>query len=81
MYNLLKNDFTTTFKKEVEIGMEIIHVTAECYPVAKAGGLGDVAGALPKYQTESGHTAKVVMPMYRTKFLYNNDWEVVHEGG
>src|SRR6187401_3777991 len=20
------------------------------------------------------------MPMYRTKFLYNNDWELVHEG-
>ena len=24
--------------------MEIIHVSAECYPVAKAGGLGDVVG-------------------------------------
>ncbi|MGN6400585.1 MAG: glycogen synthase, partial [Flavisolibacter sp.] len=60
--------------------MEIIHVSAECYPVAKAGGLGDVVGALPKYQTELGHTAKVVMPMYRTKFLYNSEWELVHEG-
>ena len=54
MYNLLKNDFTTTFKKEVIKGMEIIHVSAECYPVAKAGGLGDVVGALPKYQTAIG---------------------------
>jgi starch synthase len=60
--------------------MEIIHVSAECYPVAKAGGLGDVVGALPKYQTELGHIAKVVMPMYRTKFLYNNQWETVHKG-
>jgi starch synthase len=60
--------------------MEIIHVTAECYPVAKAGGLGDVLGALPKYQVDMGHTAKVVMPMYRTKYLYNNQWEVVHKG-
>ena len=25
-----------------EISMEIIHVSAECYPVAKVGGLGDV---------------------------------------
>jgi starch synthase len=49
--------------------------------VAKAGGLGDVVGALPKYQNELGHIAKVVMPMYRTKFLYQNDWELVHEGG
>ena len=61
--------------------MEIIHVSAECYPVAKAGGLGDVVGALPKYQSGLGHTAKVVMPMYRTKFLYNNHWDLVHEGG
>ena len=61
--------------------MEIIHVSAECYPVAKAGGLGDVVGALPKYHTASGHTAKVVMPMYRTKFLYQNQWDLVHEGG
>ena len=60
--------------------MEIIHVSAECYPVAKAGGLGDVVGALPKYQNQSGHIAKVVMPMYRTKFLYENQWEVVHKG-
>lgn len=60
--------------------MEIIHVTAECYPMAKAGGLGDVAGALPKYQTKLGHRAMVVMPMYRTKFLYENEWKLVHEG-
>jgi starch synthase len=60
--------------------MEIIHVSAECYPVAKAGGLGDVVGALPKYQRELGHVAKVVMPMYRTKFLAENQWEVVHKG-
>ena len=61
--------------------MEIVHVAAECYPVAKAGGLGDVVGALPKYQAELGHVTKVVMPMYRTKFLYENEWELVDEGG
>jgi len=61
--------------------MEIIHISAECYPVAKAGGLGDVVGALPKYQNKLGHFAKVIMPMYRTKFLLDNKWELVHEGG
>ncbi len=61
--------------------MEIIHVSAECYPVAKAGGLGDVVGALPKYQNKLGHLAKVVMPMYRTKFLYDNEWDVHAKGG
>ena len=60
--------------------MEIIHVSAECYPVAKAGGLGDVVGALPKYQCKAGHYAKVVMPMYRTKFLYENEWVVDYKG-
>ncbi len=60
--------------------MEILHVSAECYPMAKAGGLADVVGALPKYQCTSGNIAKVVMPMHRTQFLYNNEWEVVHKG-
>jgi starch synthase len=60
--------------------MEIIHVSAECYPVAKAGGLGDVVGALPKYQCKAGHIAKVVMPMYRTKFLYESEWTVDFKG-
>lgn len=60
--------------------MEVVHVSAECYPVAKAGGLGDVVGALPKYQCQSGHIAKVVMPMYRTKFLYEHAWDVDFKG-
>jgi starch synthase len=60
--------------------MEIIHVSAECYPMAKVGGLADVVGALPRYQQQIGQTAKVVVPMYRTKFLFDNEWEVVHKG-
>lgn len=60
--------------------MKILHVAAECYPVAKAGGLGDVTGALPRYQQEGGHQAAVVMPMYRTPFLYDNQFEVIHKG-
>lgn len=59
--------------------MEILHVAAECFPMAKAGGLGDVVGALPKYQVLQGHVAKVVVPMYRTEFLYQQQWELVHE--
>lgn len=59
--------------------MQIVHVSAECYPVAKVGGLGDVVGSLPKFLNELGHDASVVMPMYRSKYLYNHDWEVVHK--
>lgn len=60
--------------------MEIIHVSAECYPVSKAGGLADVVGALPKYQNKLRHNAKVITPMHRTKFLYDNEFDVVHKG-
>jgi starch synthase len=60
--------------------MEIIHVSAECYPYAKAGGLADVVGTLPKYQQQLGHYAKVVVPMHRTKFLYENEWNVEYKG-
>lgn len=54
--------------------MEIIHFSAECYPVAKVGGLGDVVGALPKYQCKAGHYAKVVMPLYIMPFLPKHEW-------
>ena len=60
--------------------MQILHVSAECYPVAKAGGLGDVVGSLPRFQNEKGGQASVVMPMYRTPYLYSHEWEVVHKG-
>lgn len=60
--------------------MEIIHLSAECYPIAKVGGLGDVVGALPKYQNKLGHVAKVVMPAYQTKFMQENEFEVVYDG-
>ena len=60
--------------------MVIVHVSAECYPMAKAGGLGDVVGALPKYQAKLGDDAMVVMPMYQTPFLQQNKWELHFKG-
>ena len=60
--------------------MEIFHISAECYPVAKVGGLADVVGALPKYQNKAGHKLRVVMPCYETKFRKENDFECVHWG-
>ncbi|MDP5198730.1 glycogen synthase [Flavobacterium sp. DG2-3] len=60
--------------------MEIFHISAECYPVAKVGGLGDVVGALPKYQQFAGHDVRVVLPCYDTKFKNENDFECVHWG-
>ena len=60
--------------------MELFHISAECYPVAKVGGLADVVGALPKYQNQLGHNAKVVVPGYDNKFTNENAFEKVHHG-
>ncbi|MEP6932129.1 MAG: glycogen synthase [Flavobacterium sp.] len=60
--------------------MEIFHISAECYPMAKVGGLADVVGALPKYQKNAGHQVRVVVPCYDTKFKKENKFECVHLG-
>ncbi|WP_428327573.1 glycogen synthase [Mucilaginibacter sp.] len=57
--------------------MRIFHLSAECYPVAKVGGLADVVGALPKYQNLAGMQAAVVMPYYDRKFVRENEFETV----
>lgn len=60
--------------------MRIFHLSAECYPVAKVGGLADVVGALPKYQNQAGLNAAVVMPFYDRKFVQENTFDVVFQG-
>ncbi|CAD5321735.1 unnamed protein product [Arabidopsis thaliana] len=44
--------------------MNVILVAAECAPFSKTGGLGDVAGALPKSLARRGHRVMVVVPRY-----------------
>lgn len=60
--------------------MKIVHVSAECYPAAKAGGLADVVGSLPKYQNVLGNEAIVVMPHYYNNFRNKHQYELIHEG-
>lgn len=60
--------------------MKIVHLSAECYPVAKAGGLADVAGSLPKYQKQLRHSAMVIMPHYYNKFRSENEYKSVFKG-
>ena len=56
--------------------MNIFHLSAECYPVAKVGGLGDVVGALPKYLCKAGVNASVVLPYYDRKFVQENSFDL-----
>ena len=45
--------------------MKILFVTSEAAPFARSGGLGDVAGALPKALAALGHDARVILPFYK----------------
>ena len=45
--------------------IKVLLVSAEVAPFAKAGGLADVAGALPKALNALGIDVRIVMPSYR----------------
>ncbi len=45
--------------------MKVLLAAAEVAPLAKTGGLADVAGSLPKALKERGVDVRVVMPKYR----------------
>ncbi|MBB1126209.1 glycogen synthase [Thiospirillum jenense] len=54
--------------------MYIVMVSAECAPVAKAGGLGDFIQGLGRELTIQGHEVTIVLPKYdvlRTSFIQN----------
>lgn len=44
--------------------INVLFASSEVFPFAKTGGLGDVAGSLPKAISKSGTDIRVVMPKY-----------------
>lgn len=60
--------------------IKILHIAAECYPAAKAGGLADVVGALPKYLEKIGVSTGVIIPKYGTKWFHEQEFKQVYVG-
>ena len=46
------------------MAIRICFIASEVAPLAKTGGLADVAGALPRYLHGQGHDIRVFMPLY-----------------
>ncbi|MDI9460545.1 MAG: glycogen synthase [Saccharofermentanales bacterium] len=56
--------------------MKILFVSSELSPLAHTGGLGDVVAALPAALLETGHDARVIMPLYRQiRLIYGDQLE------
>ena len=45
-------------------GKKVLFVTSESAPFVRTGGLGDVAGALPKALKDLGYDVRVILPLY-----------------
>ncbi|MBI3115599.1 MAG: glycogen synthase [Candidatus Kerfeldbacteria bacterium] len=49
--------------------LSVVNVASELAPLAKSGGLGDVAAALPKHMLDLGQKVTSILPMY--SFLHH----------
>ncbi|AKM82451.1 MAG: glycogen/starch synthase, starch synthase [Berkelbacteria bacterium GW2011_GWE1_39_12] len=67
-------------KKKFPGNMKILHITTELTPLAKAGGLGDIVGYLPKAMAnEFPVDIKIMMACYKTIDLKKYNAELIIE--
>ncbi|HKI62176.1 MAG TPA: glycogen synthase GlgA [Mariprofundaceae bacterium] len=52
--------------------LNIVFIASEASPLAKTGGLADVAGSLPHALQHIGHQVTVILPFYRRHLFANN---------
>lgn len=60
--------------------INVLHISTECYPAAKAGGMGDVVGALPIYQNKEKTNASVIIPHYDNKWIRSRSFDTISKG-
>lgn len=60
--------------------MKVLYTSAECYPVAKVGGLADVVGSLPKYLSKVGVETSVILPAYDMPWFEGKLYRKIHHG-
>lgn len=58
-------DINTKNPSYKENNMKILFVASEAMPFVRSGGLGDVAGSLPKAFNALGHDCRVIIPFYK----------------
>lgn len=51
-------------RQDNDFSIKILHISPECAPLAKKGGLGDVVGALPKNLNKNNIDSRVLMPAW-----------------
>ena len=70
-----------TYKEEIKEKenkeIKVLYVASECQPFVASGGLGDVAGSLPKAIVQNGNVdLRVILPLYGTiKDEYRKNFE------